>query len=114
MEFLDEQLIAHSVLRDKVRAYARKPDGSLQPDTIRAQDRCALGHWLKDKNDKLGSRPEYRELKENHERFHVAAAEAVALADRSQPEAEVTVEADGFRMTFGYFIRALVLARGTR
>lgn len=63
--------------------YVRKPDGALESSVVGASSRCALGKWLEDGGQKYASLPEYKNLVEEHARFHKIAAGVIRTADSS-------------------------------
>ena len=53
---------------------------TIDPETIRRDDRCRIGEWIHGEGRKFDGRPEFEALREAHARFHTCAASAVALA----------------------------------
>jgi len=68
----------------KLSAYVYKPDHSLNPSEVGADDRCELGKWLKGDGHKHADLPEYAELVSKHAVFHKAAAAVIEKADRGE------------------------------
>jgi hypothetical protein len=73
MDFNDA-IKAHSAWEMKLAAYVFKPDHSLRPSVVGADDQCELGKWLKSDGRKYANLPEYSGLVSTHALFHKAAA----------------------------------------
>ncbi len=74
MDF-DEAARAHSSWKRRLVAYSVKRDGSLNIAEVQADDRCELGRWIHGEGLARHSMlPEFATLKEQHTRFHRAAA----------------------------------------
>ncbi len=84
----DEAIMAHTAWKMKLSTYLRKPDGSLKPEEIMHDDRCPLGKWIHGEGKTHATIPEYTELKSEHAKFHVAAAEVVQKADAGKDVTE--------------------------
>lgn len=104
----DEAIAAHSAWKMKLSTYLRKPDGSLKPADIQVDNKCALGQWIHGDGSKFKASPEYETLKNEHAKFHKAAAEVVKKADSGQSTAEET--AIGSKSDFGKASTAVVTA----
>jgi hypothetical protein len=89
MDF-DEAIKAHSSWKMKLSTYLRKPDGSLKVSEIQVDNKCALGQWIYGEGAKYSSLPEYATLKQEHAKFHKAAAQVVYKADSGQDTSEET------------------------
>jgi Chemoreceptor zinc-binding domain len=112
MNFFDDQVMHYSGWIDKLKAYAKKPDGSLQAADIRPDDRCALGHWIDEERPRLAPTPEYATLQDVHARFHAAAADVVVTADGEGPAAaQAALEGTELKRTFAHLIKALVMMK---
>lgn len=80
----DEAIGAHSTWKTKLSKYLQKPDGSLHAADIGPDDKCELGKWIAAEGNKLSKLPEFRSLKQEHTRFHKAAADVVRRADAGE------------------------------
>jgi len=80
----DEAITAHSLWKRKLKTYIDKPDGSLKVAEIQVDNRCALGQWIYGEGAKYQSLPEFATLKEEHTKFHRAAADIVRRADAKE------------------------------
>ncbi len=80
----DEAIQAHAAWKIKLAVYLKKPDGTLRPSEIGADNRCALGQWLYGEAKKFSSLPEYQTLIAEHARFHRAAAKVAEQANAGQ------------------------------
>ena len=112
MNFFDEQMVTYSLLLNSLKAYARKPDGSLKAAEIRPHDRCPLGKWIDAERPTHGALAEHRRLEEQHARFHVAAADVVTRIDEAPEQAEAAADDIAFKKTFADFLKALVALEG--
>jgi hypothetical protein len=90
MDF-DKAIAAHSQWKGKLATYLKKPDRSLQPNEISADNKCDLGKWIVADGAKMASDPEFSKLKSEHARFHKAAADIVRRANAGEAVAEETV-----------------------
>lgn len=89
MDF-DEAIKAHSSWKLKLSSYLRKPDGSLKVSEVQVDNKCQLGQWIYGEGMKYSSLPEYQTLKNEHTKFHKAAANVVMKADSGQNVSEET------------------------
>ena len=89
MDF-DEAIKAHSAWKMKLSTYLKKPDGTLKSSEIQIDNKCALGQWIYGEGAKYSTHPEYATLKQEHEKFHKAAAQVVSKADLGQSTSEET------------------------
>ncbi len=87
MDF-DEAIAAHSAWKNKLKAYLRKPDQSLNASVVASDNQCALGKWLYAEGAKHSALPEFKELKNLHANFHRAAGELIRRADAGESVAE--------------------------
>lgn len=86
----DEAIKAHSDWKMKLSAYLRKPDGSVKPEVVGVDNKCALGQWIYGEGAKHSALPEFTTLKTEHARFHKACSEVVKKADSGQNTSEET------------------------
>lgn len=107
MDF-DEAIKAHSAWKIKLSNYLKKPDGSLKANEIQMDNKCALGQWIYGEGAKFSSLPEYNTLKQEHAKFHKAAAQVVTKADSGQNTLEET--ALGSKSEFAAASSAVVAA----
>ena len=77
----DEAIQAHAAWKVRLSVYVRKPDGALKSSEVGASNRCALGKWLESGGQKYASLPEYKNLVEQHARFHAVAANVIKKAE---------------------------------
>lgn len=89
MDF-DKAIAAHSQWKGKLSTYLRKPDHSLQPTDVSADNKCDLGKWIVADGAKLATDPEFSKLKTEHARFHKAAADIIRRANAGEKVAEET------------------------
>jgi hypothetical protein len=87
MDF-DQAIAAHSAWKSKLKAYLNKPDGSLKPADIQSDQKCLLGQWIHGEAKQWIANAAYTELKTQHAKFHVAAADLVRKADAGQSVSE--------------------------
>ena len=80
----NEAIKAHSDWKMKLSAYLDKPDGSIKPEVVQLDNKCALGQWIYGEGASHQALPEYATLKTEHAKFHKAAAEVVRKADSGQ------------------------------
>lgn len=77
----DQAIACHVQWKSKLSAYIAKPDKSLDAASVAHDDRCDLGKWLRGDGLKFAASPEYKQLVEDHQRFHHAASEIIRKAD---------------------------------
>lgn len=107
MDF-DEAIKAHAAWKLKLSTYLKKPDGSLKPVDVEVDNKCNLGQWIYGEGSKLSNFSEYATLKNEHNKFHKAAAEVIRKADRGE---SITDEiALGSKSAFGSASSAVVSA----
>jgi len=71
---------AHVMWKQRLTAFlAGESSETLDPETIRLDDRCALGKWIYGDGKPMGELPRYEEVRELHAQFHQNAAEVVKL-----------------------------------
>jgi hypothetical protein len=104
----DEAIAVHSHWKMKLTGYLGRPDGTLKPADIAPDNRCDLGKWIGGEGAKYATPPQFNSLKEQHTRFHKAAAEIVRRANAGENmAAEVAL---GANSDFGRTSGAVVLA----
>lgn len=81
---INDAIRAHSQWKTKLAAYLSKPDHSLNPSTVGADNQCVLGQWLHGEGRKHAKLPEYSKLVSDHAHFHKAAANVIRKADSGQ------------------------------
>lgn len=84
----DEAIKAHSAWKLKLQNYLQKPDGSLNPDAIAADNKCDLGKWIYGEGDQHSKLADYQTLKSEHAKFHKAAADVIRRADKGEKVSE--------------------------
>ena len=90
----DEAILAHSDWKRKIKSYLQKPDRSLQPAEVGADNKCKLGQWITGEERKYAAVPEFTRLVTEHARFHRAAGELVRRANHGEKvDSEVAVGA---------------------
>jgi methyl-accepting chemotaxis protein len=89
MDF-DEAIKAHSAWKQKLAAYLKKPDASLNPAEVQADERCKLGKWIYGDGAAHSGAAEFAKVKSDHMAFHRAAAAVVRKADSGQSVSEDT------------------------
>lgn len=104
----DEAIKTHSSWKLKLTSYLRQPDGSLREVDVASDSGCQLGKWLNGDGRKYAGLPEYRTLREQHARFHRAAASVVKLAHSGGSTSEVT--ALGSSSEYGVASKSVVSA----
>jgi hypothetical protein len=86
----DEATQAHAAWKIKLAVNIKRPDGTLRPSEIGADNRCPLGQWLHGDAKKFSSLAEYQTLIAEHARFHVAAGK---VAEQANAGRELNAEA---------------------
>ncbi len=91
---------AHADWKLKLQVYIKRPDRSLKPSVVGADNLCPLGKWLHgDAKKQFGHLPAFSTLVSDHARFHKAAADVIERADRGESvKEEVTL---GTASSFG-------------
>jgi methyl-accepting chemotaxis protein len=85
----------------------QKPDGSIKPADVAADNKCELGKWIAGEGAAFCNCEEFATLKAEHARFHKAAAAVVIRADKGE---RVTEEvAIGAGSEFGVASAAVVM-----
>jgi Chemoreceptor zinc-binding domain len=73
MDF-NEAIKAHSAWKQRLNAYAARPDGSLKPSDLERDNLCDLGRWIQGEGKTLyAAWPEFAALKTHHAEFHKSA-----------------------------------------
>jgi Chemoreceptor zinc-binding domain len=84
----DEAIRSHSEWKMKLTKYIKHPDHSLKSAEVAIDNKCALGQWINGEGRKFASLPEFSKLKNEHQRFHKAAAAVITKADSGQDQSE--------------------------
>lgn len=87
---------AHVMWKQRLTAFlVGKSTEPLDPDTIRLDDRCALGQWIYGAGKAMSELPRYEEVRGLHAQFHQYAADVVSLHLNGQTaEAEKLLQGD--------------------
>lgn len=80
----DDAIKAHAGWKMKLKSYLDRPDKSLRPEDVESDSRCELGKWIHGDGRQFSSHAEYGVLKDEHARFHRAAADIVRKANGGQ------------------------------
>lgn len=80
----DDAIKAHAGWKMKLKSYLNSPDQSLNPEDVGSDSRCDLGKWIHGEGTQFSCHAEYAVLKDEHARFHRAAAEIVRKANGGQ------------------------------
>lgn len=91
----DDAIHAHSAWKTKLSAYLRKPDQSLRSGDVRPDNLCELGRWIHSAPSTVAATPEFKQLREQHARFHRAAAAIIDMANSGKPTTEATALGSG-------------------
>jgi methyl-accepting chemotaxis protein len=89
MDF-DQAIAAHGAWKQKLTEYLHKKDGSLKAAEVALDTKCPLGQWIHGEGTKYLKLSEFSTLRQEHARFHKAAAEVVRHADSGQSTAAET------------------------
>jgi methyl-accepting chemotaxis protein len=87
MDF-DQAIASHAAWKRRLSHYLNKPDQTLQPGEISPDNKCDLGKWIFEMAVQYGKFPEYSRLREEHSRFHKAAADIVQRANAGEKVTE--------------------------
>ncbi len=92
---------AHVMWKQRLTAFlAGKSTEQLDPDTIRLDDRCALGKWIYGTGKSMSELPQYEEVRGLHAQFHQYAADVVSLhLSGNSGEAEKLLQGDYSRLS---------------
>jgi hypothetical protein len=75
-----EIISAHVMWKQRLTAYlSGKSQEQLDPETIKLDDRCALGKWIYGEGKPMEVLPGYEEVRSLHATFHQNAAQVVSL-----------------------------------
>jgi hypothetical protein len=85
---LDQAIAVHSGWKQKLSAYLRNPDKSIDVAKLAKDDQCELGQWIKTESARYASDSAFQTLKKEHSKFHCAAADLVRRADAGQNTSE--------------------------
>ena len=78
----DEAIQSHSSWKMKLSRYLTQKDGSFDPATVSAPDRCDLGKWLKAELVAKSGDAILKELSTTHAQFHRAVGDVVIRANK--------------------------------
>ncbi len=82
-----EIIRAHVMWKQRlVSLLAGESAEALDPDTIRLDNRCALGQWIYGEGASMSHLPRYGEVRELHAQFHQYAADVVSLYQQGQAD----------------------------
>lgn len=92
---------AHVMWKQRLTSFlAGKSTENLDPETIRLDDRCALGTWLYGAGSAMSELPRYEEVRGLHAQFHQYAADVVNLhLAGNSAEAEKLLQGDYSRLS---------------
>ena len=92
---------AHVMWKQRLTSFlAGESTESLDPETIRLDDRCALGKWLYGEGTAMSELPRYEEVRGLHAQFHQYAADVVTLhLAGNSAEAEKLLQGDYSRLS---------------
>ena len=85
---IDNAIDAHVGWKLKLSSYLHKPDKSLDPAKVGADNGCELGQWIHGEGKKYANLPEFTKLTVDHAQFHRAAAEVINRANSGQAVGE--------------------------
>lgn len=81
----DDAIKAHAVWKMKLTTYINKPDKSLNPAEVSADNKCELGKWLhSSESAAYTTHPEFSMLKAAHADFHKEAGSIIQRADKGE------------------------------
>lgn len=80
----DDAVSTHSAWKQKLAAYLRHPDKSIDVAALASDNHCALGQWLHSQSGGVASDAKFLELKREHANFHHSAAELVQRANAGE------------------------------
>jgi methyl-accepting chemotaxis protein len=105
-----QAVAAHVAWKMKLEHYLARPGGSLDHLVVASEDSCSLGKWIQEQEKTNASDPNFRALREEHARFHRAAAEIVRRADLGEKvTAEIALGAkSGFGLTSGRVVQLIM------
>jgi len=96
-----EVIGAHVMWKQRLTAFlAGDAVEALDPDTIRVDNRCALGKWIYGDGASMSQLPRYDEVRDLHAQFHQFAAEIATLhLAGNTAEAEKLLHGDYTRLS---------------
>jgi methyl-accepting chemotaxis protein len=77
---IDAAIIAHDEWKARLLTAVEAGSSDVQPDEVRADDRCAFGAWLSSVGPDMKASLHYERVRDLHARFHRAAADVLKLA----------------------------------
>jgi hypothetical protein len=77
---IDAAIIAHDGWKARLLAAVEAGSSDINPDEVRADDRCAFGAWLSSVGPDMKASLHYDRVGDLHARFHQAAAAVLILA----------------------------------
>jgi hypothetical protein len=92
---------AHVMWKQRLTAFlAGGSTEQLDPETIRLDDRCALGKWIYGEGTAMSQLPRFEEVRGLHAQFHQYAADVVNLhLAGNTAEAEQLLQGDYSRLS---------------
>jgi hypothetical protein len=96
-----EIISAHVMWKQRLTAFlAGNSAEQLDPESIRHDDRCALGKWIYGDGQSMAQLPRYEEVRGLHAQFHQFAADVVRLhLAGNTAEAEKLLQGDYSRLS---------------
>jgi len=96
-----EVIGAHVMWKQRLTAFlAGDATEALDPETIRLDNRCALGQWIYGDGAAMSQLPRYDEVRDLHAQFHWLAADIVKLhLAGNTTEAEKLLQGDYTRLS---------------
>lgn len=85
---LDKAIAVHSAWKQRLAAYIRNPDKSIDGANLANDNQCELGQWIQEESARCVSDAALLALKKEHANFHRAAADVVRRADSGQNTTE--------------------------
>jgi hypothetical protein len=76
---IDAAIIAHDEWKARLLAAVEAGSSDINPDEVRADDRCAFGAWLSSVGPDMKASLHYDRVSDLHARFHQAAAAVLIL-----------------------------------
>jgi hypothetical protein len=112
MDF-DGAIVAHTAWKNRLKAYFEKHDGSLSAAVVDLDEKCELGRWIYGEGKQWSQKPAFRELKNLHSQFHLAAAALVRKVNSGQAVDDELLVGSGseFSKCTSAVVKALVKLR---
>lgn len=88
---------SHGIWKLKLSTAARTGDASLPVETLRVEDACDFGKWLKQVAPQMAGDPDYAKIREMHRLFHADAGRLAAMIRDGQGEQAMGELEDGGR-----------------